>query len=249
MKNIFIDLDDTILDFKKAEQIAVSKTLEHFGIKATQENVDRYHELNAMHWKQLEKGLITRSQVKIGRFKSLLAELSVSNPIANDLDPRELAKYYEHALSIGHYFINGAEDFLKTASKRYNLYLVSNGTASVQKGRIKSAKIGKYFKKIYVSEDIGYNKPSKEYFHYCFADILGQSQSTCTDDRLSALKMVKDETVIIGDSLTSDILGGNNAEIRTVWFNPNGLENTEGVNPDFEIKRFSEFYTKVLPRL
>ena len=231
LKYIFVDLDDTIFDFHKAEKIAVSKTLEHFELPHTDDVIKRYHEINKAHWKMLEKGIINRSQVKIGRFESLVSEIA-DDP--EKIDAKELAKYYEKCLSIGHYFIDGAEKFLKEASGKYKLYLVSNGTAAVQKGRIESSDISRYFERIFVSENIGFNKPSKEYFDVCFDEI-----KKCDKD------FRKDQSVIIGDSLTSDISGGINAGIKTVWFNPNCKKINDDIIPDFEINNFDEFEDKV----
>ena len=72
---------------------------------------------------------------------------------------------YETLLAHGHYFINGAEELLETLYGKYQMYLVTNGTLSVQKGRLKSSGISTYFEDIFISEELGYNKPSVEYFN------------------------------------------------------------------------------------
>lgn len=199
IKNVLLDLDDTIFDFHKAETLAVSKTLKDMHIEPTQDVIRRYSELNLIQWKRLELGEIDRNEVKIGRYRNLFKELGV------DASAKEAARIYEHYLSIGHYFLPGAEQMLKDLSKDYRLYLVSNGTASVQKGRIGSSDIPKYFQHIFISEIVGYNKPDIEFFKACFNQIP---------------EFKKSETVIIGDSLSSDIQGGKNAGIYTLWFNP-----------------------------
>lgn len=224
IKNIFLDLDDTILDFTKAERIAVAKTLESFGLSATDEVLDRYHILNLFQWKQLEKGLITRDMVKVRRYENLFSEFSI------DADAKAAAAAYENNLAKGHFFIDGAEDFLKESCKAYNLYLVSNGTAVVQDSRIESAGIAKHFKGIYISERLGENKPSKEFFDIVFDDIVSHIDSDfCVSD-----------SIIIGDSLTSDIKGGIVSGLKTVWFNKNGEENDTEIIPDFTVKNFDE---------
>ena len=103
--------------------------------------------------------------------------------------------------------------------------MVTNGTLSVQKGRIKSAGMRPYFKDIFISEEIGYDKPGKAYFDYCFSRISN---------------FHRENTVIIGDSLTSDILGGKNAGIRTIWYNPHQSQNTSAVQPDYQVGELTE---------
>ncbi|MDD6808397.1 MAG: YjjG family noncanonical pyrimidine nucleotidase [Oscillospiraceae bacterium] len=221
IKNILVDLDDTIYDFRKAEKIAVKKTLESFGLPSNEEVLERYHVLNQEQWKLLEKGVITRDQVKVQRYANLFKEYDITE------SPEKAALAYENNLAIGHYFVEGAEEFLEKSNQKYNLYMVSNGTSVVQHARIKSGDIEKYFKKIYISEDIGLTKPSIEFFNHCFLDA----------------NIKKEETVILGDSLTSDILGGINCGIKTIWFNPNQESNNSHIIPDYEIKNLSEFFT------
>ena len=128
-------------------------------------------------------------------------------------------------LAIGHYFMPGAPELLGELYGKYRLYIVSNGTAKVQEGRIGSSGIAKYMDGIFISQILGANKPDKQFFDICFAEIPDFSLS---------------ETVIIGDSLSSDIKGGIKAGITTVWFNPKGIENDSDIKPDYTIKELSE---------
>ncbi len=224
VRNIFLDLDDTVLDFTKAERIAVARTLEEFGLKAEDRVLDRYHILNLYQWKQLEKGLITREQVKVRRYENLFSEFGI------EADAAAAAATYERNLGIGHYFVPGAEAFLKWAAERYSLYMVSNGTATVQDQRIESAGIAGYFKGIYISEKLGKNKPSKEFFDLVFENII--SDIDC--------KFSVRDSIIIGDSLTSDIKGGNGVGLRSVWFNMRGEKNDTDIIPDYTVKNFDE---------
>ena len=133
--------------------------------------------------------------------------------------------YYEDFLSKGHYFISGAEELLESIYKKYNLYLVTNGITKVQRGRIKSAGLKKYFKDIFISEEIGYDKPNIEYFEHCFKKIES---------------FEREKTVIIGDSLSSDIKGGINAEIKTIWFNSKKEIGNAFFKSDYEISSLKE---------
>ena len=216
---LFLDLDDTILDFHKAERLAISKTIREFGVEPTEEVLNRYHVINKWHWEQLEQGKLTRDQVLENRFGVLFEELGVA------ADKTACARAYEKNLSIGHYFLPGAEEAVAYLSKRYRLFLASNGTASVQKGRMTSANLYRFFERVFVSQEIGHNKPSKAYFDACFAQIEGFDPA---------------KAMIVGDSLTSDILGGIRAGIATCWVNPSHAPGREDIKADYEIEALAQ---------
>ena len=219
IKNILLDMDNTILDFTRAERVAASKALAAMGIQPTDELLKRYHEINEDQWRLFELGELEREQVKVRRYELLFDEMGV------DASPRETAKVYEGLLGIGHYFMDGAVELLETLSGEYRLYLATNGTSNVQKSRMSSSDISKYFQGIYISEDVGYNKPDPRYFEACFKDIPS---------------FIREETVMIGDSLTSDIKGGINAGIKTVWFNYEGKSRDDSIVPDYEVNSLDE---------
>lgn len=216
---LFVDLDDTILDFQKAEAIALSKTLHSFGLEPTEAVLKRYHLINKAHWEALERKEMTREQVLVGRFQVLFAEMGIT------VEPVEVARTYEGNLGIGHYFLPGAEEAVKRLSKQYRLFLASNGTTRVQQGRIASSGIAPYFEDIFISQEIGINKPDREYFERCFAKIPGFDRA---------------KTMIVGDSLTSDMLGGQNAGIATCWVNPDHKAGREDIHVNYEIETLSQ---------
>ena len=214
MEILLLDLDDTILDFHKAERIALSKTIREFGLEPTEAVLSCYHVINKWHWEQLEKGTMTRAEILVNRFAVLFEKQGIA------VDAVACARAYEKNLSIGHYFLPGAEEAVDSLSKKYRLFLVSNGTASVQKGRMTSANLYRFFEKVFVSQEIGHTKPSKAYFDACFAQIPGVDP---------------EKTIIVGDSLSSDIQGGINAGIKTVWINP-GHKSCGDIKPDYELE-------------
>lgn len=216
---LFLDLDDTILDFKKAEAVAIHKTLLNAGITPTDENKALYSRINKAHWEMLERGEITREQVKVLRFAQLFEVLGVEG------DPEVTSEFYLRLLGMGHWFLPGAQEALKALSKKYRLFLASNGNASVQKSRLTSANLYRFFERTFVSEEIGYNKPSKEFFQAAFAQIPGFDPA---------------KAMMVGDSLSSDILGGNNAGIKTCWVNPSHAPGRADIQPDFEIEGLSQ---------
>ena len=218
---LFLDLDDTILDFKTAERIAISATIRDFGVEPTEEVLSRYHVINKRQWELLELGEKTRAQILVDRFDILFRELGVA------VDAEKCARRYEHNLSQGHWFLPGAEEAVKSLHKRFRLFLASNGTASVQHGRMTSAGLYPWFEEVFVSQEIGYNKPSVDYFEACFARIPDFDKSRC---------------IMIGDSLSSDILGGKNAGIATCWVAP--LNKDPGsIVPDYRIESITQLET------
>ena len=216
---LFLDLDDTLLDFHKAEAIAVDKAFRAVGVQPTPELIARYSAVNKLHWQMLERGELTREEVLVERFAYLFREQGIP------ADPAACKTYYEDYLCLGHFFMPGAEDILAYLAPRYRLYLASNGTARVQAARLDSSGIRRYFSDIFISQEMGADKPGAVFFQRCFARIPGFSP---------------DRGIIIGDSLTSDIRGGNNAGLKTCWFNPHFQPVTEDVKIDWEIHALGE---------
>lgn len=221
LRTIFFDLDNTLLDFTRAEAAALRQALTEIGAPADSAVLDRYHAVNLSQWELLEEGVLTRDQVMTNRFAILFEELGVHAA------PRETSDRYEGLLAQGHYFIPGALELLQTLAPRYDLYLASNGAAAVQHSRLKSAGIVPYFKGVFISEEVGADKPSPVFFDHCFAAISGF-------DRERAL--------MVGDSLTSDVRGGRNAGIRTCWYHPAGRNDSvrADIRPDYEIARLDQ---------
>ncbi len=216
---LFLDLDDTILDFHKAERIALENTLRHFGLEPTAETVALYKKINQQHWQMLERGELTRAQVNTGRFAVLFSQLG------HAVDGEVCAAYYLSRLALTHDFLPGAEEAVQRLSKKYRLFIASNGNASVQTPRMANSGLNPYFEKVFVSEALGANKPSKEFFEICFAQIPDFDP---------------EKAIMVGDSLTSDIQGGINAGLRTCWVNPNHKSGKPEIRPDYEIESLAQ---------
>lgn len=216
---LFLDLDDTILDFKAQEAVAIAKTLRGAGVEPTEEVIERYSKINRKLWMGMEKGEYTRDQVLFGRFEILFRELGVK------ADAKQTAVAYMDHLAEGYFFLPGAEDAVKALHKKYRLFIASNGTATVQESRMRSSGLDRYFEKVFISQHIGFNKPAKEFFDYAFAHIAGFDPK---------------KAMIVGDSPSSDIQGGQNAGIKTCWVNPTGREYTREVPPDYEIESLAQ---------
>ncbi len=211
---LLLDLDDTILDFKKAERVALEKTLSSFSLMPSEEVCARYSQINQLHWEMLERKELTREQVKLQRFEKLFSEHGI------EVDSALCAKRYMENLACGHYFLPDAPQALEKLSKQYSLYLVSNGTYDVQMSRLKSADIIQYFQKIFISETVGADKPDPLFFSRVFEQIPNFD---------------KEKTIIVGDSLTSDILGGMQAGITTCWVNASQKPPRSDIPADYTI--------------
>ena len=216
---VLIDLDDTILDFHKAERVGLKNTLRHFGLEPNEATIQLYLEINQAHWRALEQGNMTRKQVNEGRFTELFHRFD------KEVDGASCAAYYLSQLALTHDYLPGAEEMVAKLSQKYQLYIASNGNIAVQTPRLANSGLNRYIQDAFVSEALGENKPSKAYFDICFSRIAGFDPT---------------KAIMIGDSLTSDIQGGINAGITTCWFNPARKANTTGIRPNYEIHALSE---------
>ena len=223
---ILMDLDDTVLDFHKAEHESLIKTLREYGYELTEEDVARYSAINAWHWKQLELGVFTREQVLVGRFARFLLTLG------SDADAEAVCRRYEYGLRFEPHLMPGAKDCLtalKAAGKQ--LYAVSNGSTAVQESRLALSGLDAYFDGVFVSEHMGAEKPTTAYFDKVFAAIPG---------------FEKEHACIVGDSLSSDIKGGKNAGITTIWLRPYHGTHEANADVDVEISSLSELVPLLL---
>ena len=216
---ILLDVDDTILDFQKAEAGAIRRAFAALGIPVTDALIARYSDINRSQWELLEEGVLTREQVLVRRFELLFGELGI------EASGEEAAEHYENELCFGHWFMPGAEALLETLRGRCRLFIVSNGSAKVQEARIASAGMAPYFEQIFISEEIGADKPQRAFFDRCFAHIPALDLS---------------RTLLVGDSLSSDIRGAKNAGVPGCWYNPRRRPPRGDVVPDFEIDALSK---------
>lgn len=198
--SLFLDIDNTLLDFTKAEAVAVRKVLKSHSLPSDDSTVKAYSEINRGYWERFERGEIPKSDIFEGRFKTLLEYLGETR------DTAAISKDYCANLSEGYFKVEYAEETLEyLKNKGYHLYATTNGLSSTQFKRIKNSGIEPYFDRVFVSEEIGHQKPEKEYFDYVIANIPEKDKS---------------KMLIVGDSQSSDILGGINCGIDTCWYNP-----------------------------
>ncbi len=218
---LLFDLDDTILDFTKGEKAALSELFEEMHVESVTDFMSDYAVINKSLWTDMENGKIERDYILNNRFYMLFKKHGT------EVDGKEIEKKYRYYLDLQHEYIDGAEEILKDLCRDCRVYLITNGVSATQFKRIRDAKLEGSFKEVFVSEDIGYQKPAKEFFE-------------------AAIKKIPDfelkKALVIGDSLTADIKGGISAGIDTCWFNPNKIENLTDIKPDYEISSLLEIY-------
>lgn len=217
---LFIDADDTLLDFDKAETRAITQTFEEFKLMGYEGIIESYKRNNLKAWKDFEQGIITRDDISTMRFEWVFSEFGIRG-----IDPYFINMVYWAYLAKGADVIDGAREFCEWASKDNDLYVITNGTAFIQDSRFELSDMNKYFKKRYISENLGTRKPNKEFFDYIVKDIGSIDYKN---------------SYIIGDSLSSDMQLGINAGVYTIWFNRENKQNTKGVQVCFEVKSFEE---------
>ena len=222
---VLLDADETVYDFKLAEKTAVSLTLREFCVEPTDEVVSRYSAINLSCWKALERGELTREALKPTRFKMLFEELG-----APAVDFAAVNAMYEDNLSRQSFLLDGALDFVKKLHKYCRIYLATNGLTVPQTGRFNRAAIRPFVDGVYISEQIGASKPDKAYFDYIFRDLAVTDTS---------------RMIMVGDSLTSDMLGGRNAGLTTCLY-LNGSAPTGSDLCDYEISEYDAFFDILL---
>ncbi len=220
IKVIFIDIDDTLLDFSKCAKQSIANCFADFGADFHDYMFPVFEEINSGLWLQLEKGEITKKELYGKRWEVLLNKFGIKN-IDGDLFEEH---FLEH-LSESAEKINGAEEILKYLSDKYKIYAASNGPHEQQLRRLKKSKLFKYFTDIFTSELLGVQKPEKAFYDLCFEKIGNIN---------------KDEAVLIGDSLTADIYGGNEYGLTTVWFNKKNIGIKEDIHPSYTVNSLEE---------
>lgn len=216
---LFFDLDNTILDFEKCEISALKRTFDNANIRFDDDILKDYLIINNDLWKKHDLGILQQREVLVGRFDILFHKMGVS------VSPQVVSDKYQECLSETAFFEEEALDVILALYQSFELFIVSNGNTNTQRSRIERARLNKFFKGIFISEEIGFHKPQREFFEKCFLNIKEFSRGNA---------------LIIGDSLSSDILGGINADIHTCWYNPKAKEKNFDVNPDYEITRMSK---------
>lgn len=221
IKTLLWDIDGTLLNFEKAENYAIKKCFEFFGIgKCNDEMVARYSHINRKYWEALERGDITKPQVLQGRFHEFFKFENISFDRVDDFNAE-----YQVRLGDKFFFCDNGYETVSSLKGKIKQYAVTNGTFIAQSRKLTQSGLIDIFNGVFISDKIGFEKPSVKFFEAVQKKIGEFSPN---------------EVMIIGDSLTSDMRGGNNADILCCWYNPLGAENKYDIKFDYEIKDIAE---------
>ena len=217
-KFLLFDLDHTLLDFDTAEDVALTQLLKEEGVEDIQAYKDYYVPMNKALWKDLELKKITKAELINTRFAKLFAHFGIEK------DGVYLAERYQFYLSQQGQLFSGAMELLDSLIDRgYELYAATNGITYIQTGRLEQSGIAPFFKEIFISEQLHTQKPDAAFYEKIGARIPNFN---------------KNHALMIGDSLSADIQGGNNAGIDTIWYNPHHLENKSLAQPTYEVDSY-----------
>ena len=217
-KFLLFDLDHTLLDFDAAEDVALTQLLKEEGVADIQAYKDYYVPMNKSLWKDLEEKKITKQELVNTRFSKLFSHFGIEK------DGVYLAERYQFYLAQQGQVFSGAMELLDSLIDRgYELYAATNGITTIQTGRIAQSGLAPYFNQIFISEQLQTQKPDSLFYDKIGQQIAGFS---------------KEQTLMIGDSLTADIQGGNNADIDTIWYNSHHLENKTKAQPTYEVDSY-----------
>ena len=219
-KFLLFDLDHTLLDFDTSEDVALTQLLKEEGVADIQAYKDYYVPMNKSLWKDLELKKITKQELVNTRFSKLFSHFGIEK------DGVYLAEHYQFYLAQQGQVFSGAMELLDSLiDSGYELYAATNGITTIQTGRLAQSGLAPYFNQVFISEQLQTQKPDALFYEKIGQQIAGFS---------------KEKTLMIGDSLTADIQGGNNAGIDTVWYNPQHLENTTQLHPTYEVHSYKD---------
>ncbi len=219
IKAVFIDVDDTLLDFRACAKQAMQETMKECGMVYEESMFPVFWRINNELWRAIERGELTREGLWEIRWNRIFAELGI------EADGPAFETAFHDKLAVSAVEVEGARDIMAYLASRYRVFVTTNAPHFQQVTRLTSAGMMQYVEGVFTSEKIGASKPSKKFFAACFEEI---------DDILPA------ETVIIGDSLTADIRGGEGFGMKTCWFNPFGKEAPADITIDYMVHTLAE---------
>ena len=216
---VFLDIDNTLIDFNECAKHSIIKIFKDFNLPYCDNVFETFIRENIKIWKRLENGEITKAYLRANRWNIILEKLNIA------FDGPLIEELFENGIAESAYEVEGAKEILEHLSKKHELYVVSNGFRAVQENRLNISGFKKYFDKMFFSEDIGVSKPQKEFFDYCFNSL----NNPC-----------KENVILIGDSISADIIGGINYNIKTIWFNKNNEICPNNIKPTYIVRALGE---------
>lgn len=223
---LLFDADNTLFDFTKAEAKSFRLTCAHFGIPFTPKVMAQYKAINHETWSRFERGEFPADGINQYRFGTLF------DAIGHRGDPDEFGAHY--LVELGHCpdLLDGVEQMVERLAPYFKMGIVTNGLTAVQTARFALSSITRHFDPIIISEQVGVKKPEPAIFDAAFAKMNYPQKSS---------------VLMIGDSLSSDILGGVNYGIDTCWYNPLQKPNDKNLPITHEIIAITELPALLIP--
>lgn len=223
IKAIMWDVDGTLLDFSKSERYGLFACLEEIGVTGyDDELLARYAGINRSYWEALERGEVTKQEVLVGRFRTFFEQEGIDCP---DVEAFNLS--YQKKLGEKFFDNENSLELCRGIKGKLRQYVVTNGTVMAQRNKLKYSGLGECMDDVFISDEIGIEKPGIGFFEHAFRAIEAKTGE----------KPDPGEILIVGDSLTSDMKGGNAAGMICCWYNPRGIKNTTDIRVDYEIRR------------
>ena len=223
IKTILWDMDATLLDFHAAERVAIKTLFKDFGLgECTDAMLQNYSKINRLYWERLERGELSKPQILVGRFVEFFESEGLNSSIAPQFN-----EAYQLSLGDTIVYCDDSLNIVRSLQGKLKQYVVSNGTVVAQTKKLRLSGFGELMDGVFLSEDLGVEKPNVLFFDKVFESIGPVDKS---------------EVIIVGDSLTSDICGGNNAGIKTCWYNPSGVSVQGNYKIDYEISDLHEIF-------
>lgn len=217
--HIVFDLDETLLDYAKAQKTALQATVTRFGIPYSEPLRRVFSEYNDALWRMHEKGEITQQRLTVHRFELLLQHFDYP-----EISADALQEEYVGQLSEAAFLLPQAKEVCEELSKRFSLAVATNGIPRVQRRRLRKSGLEGCFDHIFISQEIGKTKPDPDFFRIV----------------LKELETTAEHVLMVGDSLHTDIAGGQSVGIYTCWVHDFLSNNDTIILPNFEIASVSE---------
>ena len=216
---LLFDADNTLFDFDLAELRAYENVCQTHGLPWSEAGYDLYHQCNAALWRDFDRGLCTKEFLLVERFRRYLERSGQSG------DPAAMNKTHLETIASSACLLPGALELCRALAENHQLYIITNGVEASQRSRFERSPLVPYFEDLFISEAVGSGKPSRAYFDYVFQSVPG---------------LTPQNGLVIGDSLSSDIQGANNAGLDCCWYNPGGLPRPDGLRVDYEARTLAE---------
>ena len=217
---LLIDADDTLLDFKRSERACITATLKNFRARGVQKAARLFSAVNKACWLAVERGERTREEIAVLRFEELLGRLPLQ------ATAEQLNEFYKACMRRAYFLLPGAKRFLHALkARRHRLFLITNGLQTTQRLRVKGSGIEEFFEDVFISESMGTRKPERAYFEAVERLIPDFRPELC---------------YVIGDSLTADIKGAENAGLPSIWFDPENKPAKPDITPTYTAHSYAD---------